>query len=45
MSAAVQVVAVAAAAAVDGLPDHDSARLAAALGAAGVPLAGRVIVD
>ena len=45
MSPAVQVVSVAAAAAVDGLPDHDSARLAAALGTAGVPLAGRVIVD
>lgn len=44
MSAAAQVVSVGAAA-FDGQPDHDSARVAAALGAAGVPVAGRVIVD
>jgi len=43
MSAA-QVVAVGAAA-FDGQPDHDSARVAAALGAAGVPVAERVIID
>jgi hypothetical protein len=32
-------------AAFDGQPDHDSARVAAALGTAGVPVAGRVIID
>ena len=44
MSATAQVVSVGPAV-FDGQPDHDSARVAAALGAAGVPVAGRVSVD
>jgi len=44
VTSAAQVVSVGPAA-LDGQPDHDSARVAAALAAAGIPIAGRVIID